>query len=484
MLSDHGREHHPFPAVRTRRRHRSVGDGITSPRNRSEESIEERSTSQREGRGMQDPSRREVASQDRSSSRSDASSWSSDGNVSRGSPEQNRGTIGGDDKARRERGRERQDRNRDRQHQRRMRRDQRSSDGSDDGQNDTISHTGSAEDSEEWREGSQEQHLQPKHAENAPMAKLQDHAEKRRFGPERNSSFLDDSAKDDVRESDPLEDCESQSRTIDCGKNLERRRSKSGETPKTKPRRRRKRAEQDDSEAEGYGWSGNRYSWDSADATSTGSRPSQDGSRNTTPSSAEEGPYRKRIPHSSDDDRLSDDDDPGASRLAGGDGVAAADKQSRSSTSGYGSAEVADASKTQENKQEQPDARSGDQMHVDTGSGHVARQSPQIQDARSLPANAASRASVNVGKPIRGARWGEAIGVRSRVFDTSTIPTKIVQLKTFLSCPLQSGPGTVLRCFIERDRSGTHKFSHVFSMYADLEDGSGRMLLAARKVGI
>ncbi|CAN0180199.1 unnamed protein product, partial [Hapterophycus canaliculatus] len=70
------------------------------------------------------------------------------------------------------------------------------------------------------------------------------------------------------------------------------------------------------------------------------------------------------------------------------------------------------------------------------------------------------------------------------VFDTSTIPTKRVQLKTFVSCPLQSGPGTVLRCFIERDRSGTHKFSHVFSMYADLEDGSGRMLLAARKVGI
>ena len=89
---------------------------------------------------------------------------------------------------------------------------------------------------------------------------------------------------------------------------------------------------------------------------------------------------------------------------------------------------------------------------------------------------------VSAGKPIRGARWGEAIGVRSTFFDVNTIPTAKGDLKTFVSTPLCCGPGTVLRCFIERDRSGTHKFSHVFSLYADLEDGSGRLLLAARKV--
>lgn len=89
---------------------------------------------------------------------------------------------------------------------------------------------------------------------------------------------------------------------------------------------------------------------------------------------------------------------------------------------------------------------------------------------------------VSLGKPIRGARRGEAIGMRSRVFDTTTIPTGTADLKDFVCSPLHSGPGSVVRCFIERNRSGTHTLSHTFSMYADLEDGSGRLLLAARKV--
>lgn len=89
---------------------------------------------------------------------------------------------------------------------------------------------------------------------------------------------------------------------------------------------------------------------------------------------------------------------------------------------------------------------------------------------------------VSMGKPIRGARTGEAIGMRSRVFDTTTIPTGTADLKNFVCSPLRCGPGSVARCFIERNRSGTHTLSHVFSMYADLEDGSGRLLLAARKV--
>lgn len=90
-------------------------------------------------------------------------------------------------------------------------------------------------------------------------------------------------------------------------------------------------------------------------------------------------------------------------------------------------------------------------------------------------------AGVTMGKPIRGARSGEAIGLRSRIFDTTTIPTVTAELKRFVCSPLLSGPGSVLRCFIERNRSGAHKFSRVFSLYADLEDGSGRLLLAARK---
>lgn len=102
----------------------------------------------------------------------------------------------------------------------------------------------------------------------------------------------------------------------------------------------------------------------------------------------------------------------------------------------------------------------------------------------SVPQTAGSSASSGVpaGKPIRGARAGEAIGVRSRIFDTTTIPTSSTGIKSFVCSPLSCGPGSVVRCFIERNRSGTHTLSHVFSMYADLEDGSGRLLLAARKV--
>lgn len=99
------------------------------------------------------------------------------------------------------------------------------------------------------------------------------------------------------------------------------------------------------------------------------------------------------------------------------------------------------------------------------------------------PRNASMGGSAPVGKPVRGARWGEAIGVRSKVFDTATIPSGRAEVRDFICSPLRSGPGTVLRCFIERTRGGSHKLSRVYSMYADLEDGSGRLLLAARKVG-
>lgn len=127
------------------------------------------------------------------------------------------------------------------------------------------------------------------------------------------------------------------------------------------------------------------------------------------------------------------------------------------------------------------------------GSGHsVTDRTATSQPPRNHNASASSppgnlygtSTGVTFGKPIRGARWGEAIGVRSKVFDTTTIPTAKGELKSFVTSPLRSGPGTVLRCFIERKRSGTHKFSNMFSMYADLEDGSGRLLLAARKVNI
>lgn len=54
------------------------------------------------------------------------------------------------------------------------------------------------------------------------------------------------------------------------------------------------------------------------------------------------------------------------------------------------------------------------------------------------------------------------------------------ELRNFVLSPIQ--PGVIVRCYIERDRSGTNMFSPMYSLCADLEDGTGRELLACRKV--
>ncbi|CAN0101315.1 unnamed protein product, partial [Discosporangium mesarthrocarpum] len=69
-----------------------------------------------------------------------------------------------------------------------------------------------------------------------------------------------------------------------------------------------------------------------------------------------------------------------------------------------------------------------------------------------------------------------------QVFDVSNIPAGSSALRAFVLNPLPWDVNMVVRCFIDRDRSGTRKFFPVFTLYADLEDGSGRLLLAARKV--
>lgn len=54
------------------------------------------------------------------------------------------------------------------------------------------------------------------------------------------------------------------------------------------------------------------------------------------------------------------------------------------------------------------------------------------------------------------------------------------ELRQFVLSPAPQG--VIVRCYIERDRSGTNMFSPVYSLCADLEDGTGRELLACRKV--
>lgn len=239
-----------------------------------------------------------------------------------------------------------------------------------------------------------------------------------------------------------------------------RRRSSGGRLKRgggndTKPGRRRK-GKDNDSEAEGHGWGSNKSGWDAVDSASTDNHSDQPRSPVLAARSDDATQVQPKPAGDTDTEN-------GATR-AGSNTIEAQRNAARSADHGKGLRGT-------------PAARSG--LSATDG---AFSQPPGTQTDSPPVGKPPKPAVATVGKAIRGARWGEAIGVRSKVFDATTIPTTKADLKTFVSTPLCCGPGTVLRCFIERDRGGTHKFSHVFSLYADLEDGSGRLLLAARKV--
>lgn len=54
------------------------------------------------------------------------------------------------------------------------------------------------------------------------------------------------------------------------------------------------------------------------------------------------------------------------------------------------------------------------------------------------------------------------------------------ELKNFIMSPCK--PNVLVRCYIERNRSGTNMLSPIYSLCADLEDGTGRELIVCRKI--
>lgn len=457
VCSDNGRGSHPLLAVR-RRHHRHSphhnSNGVSPNRNRAEESSEDSESSRGGRRRRRTQGHKRDTSHDRRTSGSESSSsLSSDDNASDDRAERGGETKEGEESSRECRGEG--DRVCNRRSPRRRRRGRIPSKSGDPQWSNTTSDSCS-------EEGNRKQHLQQRRGKNSQSKFPKKRAEKHRDASSRTGS--DSSANTEgMRRAGNVEGEDSQS----CTTNPERRRSDSGEvnTIKRTPHRRRRRTELDDSEAEGYGWSGNKYSWDPADAAST-------------VSISDRRVISRQTPNSRVDDVQSDDGDDGTAR---DDKNNATGIQRTSAEPVHTNATELNSTEAWGSDREQPTDSRHDEAPGGSDSSCTPGRSSGAEHARSPPAKAASGA-LTVGKPIRGARWGEAIGVRSRVFDTSMIPTKRVELKNFVSCPLQSGPGTVLRCFIERDRSGTHKFSNMFSMYADLEDGNGRMLLAARKV--
>jgi hypothetical protein len=75
-----------------------------------------------------------------------------------------------------------------------------------------------------------------------------------------------------------------------------------------------------------------------------------------------------------------------------------------------------------------------------------------------------------------------AAGLTPVIFNGLEIPLILRELHEFLKLPVRGGLGTQVRCFIERSRSGTNKLAPVYTLYADHEDGSGRLLLCAKKM--
>ncbi|KAH8054982.1 hypothetical protein JL722_8398 [Aureococcus anophagefferens] len=72
--------------------------------------------------------------------------------------------------------------------------------------------------------------------------------------------------------------------------------------------------------------------------------------------------------------------------------------------------------------------------------------------------------------------------MKPSVFEARSIPFVLRKLHAFVLAPAPSGGGVVVRCFIERNRSGRHALFPLYKLYADHEDGTGRLLVAARKL--
>ena len=72
--------------------------------------------------------------------------------------------------------------------------------------------------------------------------------------------------------------------------------------------------------------------------------------------------------------------------------------------------------------------------------------------------------------------------MKPTAYAVRTIPFVLKKLQKFVLSPGPSGGGVVVRCFIERNRSGTNALFPVYKLYTDHEDGTGRFIMAARKM--
>eukprot|EP01042_Synura_sphagnicola_P006020 gene6020-7680_t len=137
------------------------------------------------------------------------------------------------------------------------------------------------------------------------------------------------------------------------------------------------------------------------------------------------------------------------------------------------------------------DHRAGGKDDPPRRQGHASQQAPPAAVKQKAPPTAEAKAAVAA--PSSGAASSSSSSTTAAastatrktggqaVFNFQPVlKSTYRELRHFVLSPCQ--PGVIVRCYIERNRSGSKMLAPFYSLCADLEDGTGRELAVCRKV--
>lgn len=81
----------------------------------------------------------------------------------------------------------------------------------------------------------------------------------------------------------------------------------------------------------------------------------------------------------------------------------------------------------------------------------------------------------------RRSKHHESKRVQAQVFNPKNVPFHSEHLLEFLKRPLECGRGPIVKCFIERNDSGSNKLAPIYTLLVEVTSSSGRPILYARK---
>ena len=136
------------------------------------------------------------------------------------------------------------------------------------------------------------------------------------------------------------------------------------------------------------------------------------------------------------------------------------------------------------------DHRAGGKDDPPRRQGHASQQAPPAAVKQKAPPTAEAKAAAAA--PSSGAASSSSSTTAAAATATRKTGGQAVfnfqpvlkstyrELRHFVLSPCQ--PGVIVRCYIERNRSGSKMLAPFYSLCADLEDGTGRELAVCRKV--